>query len=537
MNDQDKSKAQLIEELTALRKRVAVETPLDEKTFDPNHQFLTLLYAGATIASSLDLQFVLDTFVKEMVGFLKTQGCVLSRWNSATNEIIVIARDAPDKAWWPERSFGMACDLAEFSLAKGVLLKRHAKYITLNQPNIKPAEQDYLLAQGSKTLLILPMEIQDHVIGLVEIMNTEVIHKFSAEEVALTQFLANQAAMAIYNAQLYAQVQQELAERRQAEQELRKVAARNQVILDTIPDSLFFLSRDGDLLDYKISNQDDLPSEVAEEEIVGQKLGDALRIPSDKVEQVLVAINKALDTQRVQVFEYQRPDLFNMQDFEARLVASGKNEILAIVRNITGRKQTERHLIRTERLAALGQLAAALAHEINNPLQAMQSNLDLMLNYPLTPTEREKYLHVIRRQIERVTDITRHVLNFTRPQLQPRQGIAVVDCIQEVLILTRKQLEQNKIDVVLDSQPNIPLVLAAPQQLTQVFLNLIINAIEARTNHNDRLNITIYREDDEVVISFTNTGAAIPPEILPHIFEPFFTTKSEGQWTWFMDQP
>jgi C4-dicarboxylate-specific signal transduction histidine kinase len=368
------------------------------------------------------------------------------------------------------------------------------------------------------------------VIGLVEVVDTEVEQTFAAEDIAFTQFLANQAAAAMENARLYAQAQQEILERQQKEKELRQMANRNQAILDAIPDSLFFLSRQGQLLDYRIVNGDNLLLEIFDQGMppTQQNLNYPPQLLSHMMEQFVTAIGKALDQRTTQVLEYQSPSLFDIQYYETRLVASGKDEALAIVRNVTQRKQTERQLIHTERLAALGQLAAALAHEINNPLQAIQSNLDLILQYPLTASENEQYLQVIHRQVERMTNITHKVLNFTRPQTSPRELVLITDLIEDVLTLTGKKLEQCSINVIVEAPDDLPFVLAVPQQLTQVFLNLVINTLEAVTGQNGQLNISIYQEIDEIVVSFTSNSPIIPPEILSRIFDPFFTTKPDG---------
>jgi signal transduction histidine kinase len=236
----------------------------------------------------------------------------------------------------------------------------------------------------------------------------------------------------------------------------------------------------------------------------------------------------------MQIFEYQLPLESTLEDepetawidYETRLVISGPDEALGIVRNITERKQAERRLIRAERLAALGRLTAALAHEMNNPLQAMQSHLDLALDFPLPPAEKEDYLQIVRQEINRLTDVTRRVLNYARPQAKQPQRINLAELIEQVLVLAAKQLEQNKIKVTQNIQP-VPAVLAASDQITQVFLNLVINAIEAMPQ-GGALLITLYQRQDHVITTFTNDGIPIPQEELQHIFEPFYTTKPEG---------
>jgi len=196
------------------------------------------------------------------------------------------------------------------------------------------------------------------------------------------------------------------------------------------------------------------------------------------------------------------------------------------VRNVTKRKQTEQQLIRAERLAALGHLTAVLAHEINNPLQAIQSYLDLMLKHALGEQERIAYLHIVNGQIERLNDLTQQVLSLAYAKPALLEQVSVSELVEQVLTLVRKQLALNNIQVITDWR-DVPLILAATNQLTQVFLNLVINAIEAIEN-NGRISIAIYPEDGNVAISFTNSGPLIPPEILPTVFEPFSSTKPKG---------
>lgn len=257
-------------------------------------------------------------------------------------------------------------------------------------------------------------------------------------------------------------------------------------------------------------------------------------MPVDIAERMLQHVRRALESGVTQVFEYQLPARLTdseepaaeLADYETRLVVSGPNEVLGIGRDITERKRAERRAIRTERLAALGQLAAALAHEINNPLQVIQSHLDLVLDFPLEPGEKDHYLQIIRREIERLTDVTRRVLNYARPQAIQPQLVLVTDLIEQVLVLANKRLEQSDIQVLADLQDVSP-VLAAPDQLAQVFLNLVINAIEAMAE-GGRLQIKVFERDGQVMACFINEGAPIPETELPHIFEPFYTTKPDG---------
>ncbi len=493
----------------------------EQEASELNQKLLTLQFASATLATNLDLNYVLETLTREITNFLEVEGCYISQWNRKTDTILVIANYGT-RNWWGEGKPKAEYRMADYPLTRQVLLEGYAQQMTISQPGVDPAERDFMQHFQLKTLLMLPMEFQERIVGLVEVVDSREERIFTPQDIALTQLLANQAAIAMENARLYKQAQQEIEERLQVENELRRNSARTQSILDAIPDSMFYLSRQGELLDYKAN---DNLREILDAAIGGQHLNDIF--PSETVDTFLQYIGQTLDTKLMQVFEYDVSTLLGKQVFEVRLVTAGPDEVLALVRNITQRKQAQQQAIRTERLAALGHLAAALAHELNNPLQAMQSHLDLILKYPLKETEKEEYLHIINKQIERLHNITRRVLNLAHPRSIPQQPASVIELLRQVVALTQKRLEQNHIRLSMQLQDNIPPVLAVADQLTQIFLNLIVNAIEAMPD-SGQLNISVYCEGKDVAISFTNTGPAIPRDVLPHIFEPFFTTKAEG---------
>lgn len=201
--------------------------------------------------------------------------------------------------------------------------------------------------------------------------------------------------------------------------------------------------------------------------------------------------------------------------------------IYGAAQDITERKRMEQQIIQSERLAALGRLAAALAHEFNNPLQIMQSYLDLVLDFPLEPDEKERYLHIIGCQIEHLRDVSRNMLQFVGSKPVQQQLVSVAELIEQVLVLTSKELQKRDVQVRTEMQ-DARLVMAVPEQLVQVFLNLVINAIESTSGDSGLLEIALHFENDRIIVSFTNNGPVIPSAVLPHIFKPFYTTKLEG---------
>jgi PAS domain S-box-containing protein len=199
---------------------------------------------------------------------------------------------------------------------------------------------------------------------------------------------------------------------------------------------------------------------------------------------------------------------------------------MGVSRDITALRRVEEQRVRNERLAALGQMAAALAHEINNPLQAIRSALDLILDFPLPEHEREENLGIIRQEIERLSQVTERILRFARPAPGTRRMVSLSDLVRQTLRLADKYLQHRRIHVACELQDTPPLWLS-PEQMIQVFLNLILNAIDA-TGEGGQLEITTHVENEWAVISFSNDGPILSPEEMEHIFEPFFTTKTNG---------
>lgn len=196
-------------------------------------------------------------------------------------------------------------------------------------------------------------------------------------------------------------------------------------------------------------------------------------------------------------------------------------------RDITERKLAESNLIRSERLAVVGRLTASLSHEINNPLQAIFSSIEILQEFSLPENERSQYLQIMRLEIERLMKINSEILGFSRSPEANFQPILLHTVIDHALFLASTQLRHAKISTEVKIPPSLPAVLASPDQMTQVFLNLIINAAEDMCQ-GGHLVISATENMRWLEIRFTDTGKGIHPEDLDLIFDPFFSTKTGG---------
>ncbi len=189
------------------------------------------------------------------------------------------------------------------------------------------------------------------------------------------------------------------------------------------------------------------------------------------------------------------------------------------------RSQTQ--LIQAEKLAATGRLAASIAHEINNPLQAIHNCLYLVLKRPLTDEKKQHYLSLAQEETERLITLVQRTLEFYRPSKGRSITTDVNHLIENVLALSNKQLEHGRIQVRTQLQTDLPPILGVPDQLTQVLLNLVINAIEAMPEGGE-LSLTSAAAEGWLYITVHDTGPGISPDEAAKIFEPFYTTKANG---------
>jgi signal transduction histidine kinase/FixJ family two-component response regulator len=204
-------------------------------------------------------------------------------------------------------------------------------------------------------------------------------------------------------------------------------------------------------------------------------------------------------------------------------------EIIHVLEDITLANKMQSQLLQTEKLSALGRLLASLAHEINNPLQALRSGLRLLARPNLNDEKRQQYVAMLDKEVERLIDTTGQTLDFARPGRVGKKSTHLNQLLRETLVLVNKQLQRNKIDTSLNLASDLPSIWVVPDQIKQVFLNLILNAVDVMPNGGHLTLTTRYlASDSEVMVALVDTGPGVPPEILDRIYEPFFSTKEAG---------
>jgi signal transduction histidine kinase len=204
----------------------------------------------------------------------------------------------------------------------------------------------------------------------------------------------------------------------------------------------------------------------------------------------------------------------------AHLYESEKQALLEL-------RSAQKRLIESERLAALGRLAASIAHEVNNPLGIIKNYLNILEKTPDAPVEVKSNVSIVHEEVDRIAHIVRQLLDFYRPTLERQVALNLIEVINTTLDLVTSKLESVKIEIVRDFSQSEITISGSASRLKQVFLNLILNARDAMAG-GGKLRVSATCTGNFVEVGIADTGPGIPPEDLPRIFEPFFTTKDES---------
>ena len=232
-----------------------------------------------------------------------------------------------------------------------------------------------------------------------------------------------------------------------------------------------------------------------------------------------------------------------------RRISADKEKLRSTVLSLEGAnlelKQAQRDIIRTEKLASVGRLSAGIAHEIGNPIGIVIGYLELLRQTDITEDERAEYIQRTEDEVERINNIIRQLLEISRPSNSGRMAVSVHNIVQDTADVLHVQPLMSNIELVLDLAAENDTVLADPNQLRQVFLNLVINAADAISGHEKinggklKLSTSLEKNGeqdnqdatDQLKILFADNGPGIAEENLSNIFDPFFTTKDPGRGT------
>lgn len=330
-----------------------------------------------------------------------------------------------------------------------------------------------------------------------------------------------------------AELRADIAGREKAERRLRKSEARLRGILGALPDVLIVLSRDYVVRDVHVppGGSDVLATSTIHGRALPTVLGEEV------FERVAPVVDAALSGRRVPAVEVAVTIAGRQRHLELRLCACDDDHVVMIIRDQTERTHLIESLRAADRMASVGMLAASVAHEINNPLTYVLTNLDhiasALAGDPSTvAADARQALDEARLGAERVRQTVRDVGLFSHPGGGPVRPVVVEEVLDSVFRMARNEIRP-RATVVRDYNRGAA-VEVNEARLSQVFLNLVVNAAQALPIGGAATHRIIVRTESrpgETVIDVSDTGPGIPDDLRERVFEPFVTTKAAGEGT------
>ena len=217
-------------------------------------------------------------------------------------------------------------------------------------------------------------------------------------------------------------------------------------------------------------------------------------------------------------------------DLTASPLASDASPFAAIlVRDVTDQRRYESQLLQNEKLAAVGQLVAGVAHELNNPLSAIAAMSDFLLERPDTPEDDAKPLQLIHEQAVRASEIVKNLLDFARAGSGVRQAVDLNEVVERTVQFVSHELRLRRVLCEVSLHPDLPRIMADRSRIQQVVLNLLTNAYQALGEvDNPVIRVQTSVRDQAAIMRVSDNGPGVPAATSSEIFQPFFTTKDSG---------
>jgi two-component system NtrC family sensor kinase len=311
-------------------------------------------------------------------------------------------------------------------------------------------------------------------------------------------------------------------------------------IIDSLPVGLYVIDRTYRIRAWNRKRETGMQG-VSREDAVGREIFDVLdRQPRDLLKR---EFDRVFDTGELQQVEMESQATGEARHYRITKIPMHQDggaisHVITIGEDITEWRQAQQRLTETEKLAAVGQLAAGVMHEINNPLATILACCEALAlrTADLAPPDRhgyDEYLKIIDTEVQRCRRIVESLLDFSRPKGGDKKPTDVNGVVERTLFLLKHHARFKRLNVVRQLATGLPTVLADHERLIQSFMALMLNALDAMDSRGTLTVRSRFNPDrgDEILLEFIDTGTGIKREDLPKIFEPFFTTKPQGRGT------
>ncbi|MFM8321140.1 MAG: ATP-binding protein [Chloroflexota bacterium] len=407
--------------------------------------------------------------------------------------------------------------------------------ILTNQPSLDPRFEPVSDGWGDlpvSSFLCAPLLVDGQAIGVLKALN----HRrgpFDGFDQDLLAILAVQAANAIHGARVVQQLKVSNADLEASRWELLSSRNTLRAIFDHLPGGLYIVEPD-----YRLTAVNRVRAQrdgLLPRALVGQVCYQALFKRSEPCAECRVreSLQEARSTQRSERRFSGGDEASDWEISTYPILNEDERVIQAIVleQDATERRRLESILTQSEKLAAIGQLAAGVAHEINNPLTAIIANAQI-LHRELPPnSDLQESVDLIARAGARATQVVRNLLDFARKEEYHLGLTDLNETVERALELVQHEVLARGIRLDFAPDPTLPPLLASQDHLQSVWLNLLLNAIDSLDKGPGEIKIVTRKVGSEIHVLVSDNGKGIPPDRLTRIFEPFYTTKAPGRGT------
>jgi two-component system sensor histidine kinase AtoS len=270
---------------------------------------------------------------------------------------------------------------------------------------------------------------------------------------------------------------------------------------------------------------------IPEEEMVPRRIGILFR-DDGGIDASLARILEgrvprlATDTQAVRLdgtVLHAQVSMSRMRDVDGRVLGA-----VVTFDDVSEVKALTDQLIRADRLAAMGELTAGVAHEVRNPLGIIRASVQLVEDAHGEQHRIAEATRIIKQEIDRLDRVIKALLDFGRPSAPTLRPTNVEDVVTDVVLFTRRFAGQSRVEIETEYAAGLPLVSADADQLKQVLVNLVSNAVQAMEGTGGTITVRVWDDDAFVFLSIADTGPGIPPDDLQRVFDPFYSTREGG---------
>lgn len=385
------------------------------------------------------------------------------------------------------------------------------------------SDDDYLRDGQSRSILCLPLIQQQQLTGILLLENTLASHAFTPARIAVLELLAAQAAISLENTRLYGDVQER-------EAKVRRLVDSNIIgILIGTPDGHVQEANEAFLQIVGYEQADVAEGRLRRTELTPPEWRDR--------DARALAEMKAMGTVQPYEKEYFRKDGSRVPVLVGGATLDERRDaVVVFVVDLTERKRVEAELAHANRVATMGQLAASIAHEVNQPIAGVLINAEVaerwLARKPPNLEDAKQSIDRIVRDGKRAADIVRRIRDFSKKASSKNTELEINEAILEIMILARAAISEHGGLVKMQLSEGLPRIVGDRVQLQQVILNLIMNAIEAMSDVTDGSRALVIStstaEPGSVLIAVSDSGPGLPQDNPERVFEAFYTTKASG---------